>query len=479
MPFVLASLSSYLKQCGHSVQVVDAFGEAPWQYLALDKWQIQGLSIQELVTSVKLDTEVCFVYFGGVVAYAGIENIVRELKRQFPKALTVLIENAQAVTASSVRRDAKNLLDIGFDVLLYGDTELTAALLLEHLAKGESIPETDGFVFYRKDRSLFAGENIPINQDLDALPFPDWGSFPLKNYWSLGYAHGPMEGPYLPLLTSRGCPVQCRFCTIPFLNEGKWRARTAKNVVDEIEFFHKRFGVAEFHLEDVNPTVNDKRTVEFCLELIKRDLKIRWKIVAGTKIETMRLETIPLMAKAGCSFVGFAPETGSPDLLKKMNKPFKHELALEMVRSMRANQMTSQAVFVLGFPGETKRDVRLTARYIRRLVFAGVDEIAQYIIAPIPGSAIFNQFEGYKNFSELTFSPEWRKDYRALDWRRKKQYASFFFWKMLRFPHRLAKNFLNVFVGRFKTKMEQALYRVTVYRLKKWTSGKYGHHFSR
>ena len=468
MPFLLAHLSAYLKQVGHQVQVLDAFGESPWQFSDFGKMQIQGLSIDELVRRVETETQVCFVYFGGIVAYEGVVAIAASLKKRLPGVTCVLVENAQAVTASSVRHSARQLLDAGFDVLLYGDTEHSAAKLLEHLEQGRSFPALDGFVFYRNNQSLFQGAGIPINHDLDALPFPDWESFPLGKYWSLGYAHGPMEGPYLPLLTSRGCPVQCRFCTIPATNDRRWRARSARNVVDEMSFFQERLGVTEFHLEDVNPTVSDKRIVELCDEIVRRHLKVRWKIAAGTKIETLKLDTIPLMAKAGCTFIGFAPETGSPELLKKMNKPFNHALALEMVRSMRAHGIVSQAVFVVGFPGETKSDVALTARYIRQLTLAGVDEIAQYIITPIPGSFIFDQFSGYEHFSELTFSPTWRRDYRALDRRRKAHYLLFLFWKTVRYPHRVVQNMWNVFRGKFNTKMEQAFYRVTIWRLAKW-----------
>jgi radical SAM superfamily enzyme YgiQ (UPF0313 family) len=255
---------------------------------------------------------------------------------------------------------------------------------------------------------------------------------------------------------------------VPSTNEKKWRARDPKSVVNEMEHFQKTLGVSEFHLEDLNPTVSNKRIVEFCEEIIDRGLKFNWKIVAGTKIETMKLETIPLMAKAGCSFIGFAPETGSPSLLKKMDKRFNHDLALEMVRLMRKHGIVGQAVFILGFPEETKKDIKLTAKYIRNLVFAGIDEVAQYIVTPIPGSAIFDLYSGYDNYSELTFSPTWRADYKILDQRRKRQYFAFFFWKMLWSPHKLVINFLRIFKVKFKTKMEQALFRVTLWHLYKW-----------
>ncbi|MBI2361318.1 MAG: hypothetical protein HYV04_20825, partial [Deltaproteobacteria bacterium] len=95
-------------------------------------------------------------------------------------------------------------------------------------------------------------------------------------------------------------------------------------------------------------------------------------------------------------------------------------------------------------------------------------EIAQFIVTPIPGSAIADAFRGYRDYSELTFSPRWRQDYAELHRRRLRQYAAFFFWKIVRYPHRLLRNGINVFRGRFETKMEQALFRVTLWRLRRW-----------
>jgi len=468
MPFMLAYLSSYLKNNGYKIQLVDAFGESPWTLKPfLNKMQIQGLPLDKIVEKIDEDTSVAFIYFSGVVAYAGIAQIVTLLKNRFPKILVVLVENSQAVTAFSVKHDAENLLNLGFDLLLYGEPELGAKLLLENIEKKLPYPEIDGFIF-KKNEEVFYGKNIPFNEELDELPLPDWESFPLKNYWSIGYAHGPMEKPYLPLLTSRGCPVNCQFCVIPSTNNRRWRYRSPKNVVDEMEFFNKKLNITEFHIEDVNPTVMNKRIIDICHEIINRKLKIKWKFAAGTKIETLKLETIPLLAKAGCSYISFSPETGSPNLLKKMDKPFKHDLAYEMVKSMHKHKIYSQSCFVLGFPGETAEDIALTQQYIKKLTLAGLDEIAQFIITPIPGTGIFNQIDGYKDFSQLTFSPTWRKDYKILDKRRKLQYFHFLFWKSLRYPHKVIRQIINIGKGKFETKMEQAIFRITIWPILRW-----------
>ncbi len=468
MPLMLAVLSAHLKKSGFEIQVVDAFGEDPWRFSEDSGLLVQGLPIEAAVGKIHPDTSAVILYFGNVTNYLGIRRAAALLRERMPQAKLILCENAQAVTAFSLKHDPENLLKQGFDLLLYGDVEDSAVEALRCIKDGRPFPEADGFIFRRADGSLHVGQNIPLLASLDILPIPDWDSFPIERYWSLGYAHGPFKGPYLPIMTSRGCPVRCRFCIIPGTNNQRWRARSVVSVVDEMEALKKRFGVSDFHWEDVNPTVSDAHTRELCAEIERRGLDVTWKIVSGTKIETMKPGTIPLMARAGCRFIGFSPETGSPELLKKMNKPFNHELALELVRIMRRHHIRSQACFVLGFPGETPEDVRQTQRYIRKLVFAGVDEIAQFIVTPIPGSEIAGELKGYSDYSELTFSPRWRPDFKELNRRRLKQYFVFVLWKLVRDPHRMAMSFLNILRGRFQTKMEQALFRVTLWRFLRW-----------
>lgn len=464
MPFMLACLAAYLKQQGVAVQVLDAFGLDPLRFAPFGKNQIQGLSINATVERIDPDCSTVVFYFGGVVAYRAIVELLRECKRRFSGKQYILMENAQAVTAISLRSKAAEFLELGFDCLLHGDPEVGICAVLEARRLGAPLPEHPGLIFKRPDGSTYLSPRQEF-ADLDSLPFPDWTAFPLRNYWEAGYAHGPMEGPYLPLLTSRGCPVPCRFCVIPDTNERKWRAHSPAHVVDEMAHWQETLGVSEFHVEDVNGTVRNARIVEICQEIIRRDLHVKWKFVAGTKIETIALETIPLLAQAGCTYISFSPETGSKSLLKLMRKPFKHDLALDMVRSMHTHGVFSQACFVLGFPGETQADVEETRVYLKQLTKAGLDETAQFIITPIPGSDIFHLFTGYEDYTQLTFSPRWRPDFAVLHRRRLYQYGLFVLWKLRYHPGKMIRQLINVIRGRFETKMEQALFRVTLHRL--------------
>jgi len=261
------------------------------------------------------------------------------------------------------------------------------------------------------------------------------------------------------LLTSRGCTLPCKFCIVPETNNQKWRPRSAKNVFEEIKHWHCKYDVTEFHIEDLNPTINKNRMIELSQLILDNHLKITWKFAAGTKIETLDKDAIDIMARAGCSYVSLSPESGSQKVLQAMKKPFNHKHGIEMVKHMNKLGITTQACFVLGFPGETDEDLKLTKNYAKELAKAGVDEIAMFIMTPIPGSETMGQVKGYTQLEQLTFSPSWRQDYKKLNKFRWNTYVHYLFWKAKYHPIKLLQQPISVITRRFKTKMEMTAYR--------------------
>jgi radical SAM superfamily enzyme YgiQ (UPF0313 family) len=470
MPIGLAYLAATLKKNGHQFKVIDAFGEKPSQVHCSGDFLIQGLSEKEVVKSIPQDTKIIFIYAINVASHIVLISMAQAIKKEFLKIPIVAVENTQAVTAYSLREVQQDLYENGVDYILTGEPEKRGIRLVEAILSGkEDFKAIDGLGYKINGKAQYCPP-LQDRSNLDELPFPAWENFPLANYWGLKYGHGPLEtGKYLPLLTSRGCPYGCRFCSMPSLNNQKWRGRTAKNIADEMEYFQKRFGINEFHIEDVNPTVSDIRTQEFCREILERKLKVIWKLASGTKVETLKNEkTIELMAKTGCNYISISPETGSPKVLESMNKPFDLGHAVRIVKKMRSLNIFSQACFVLGFPGETKEDIKLTGQLIKQMTRAGIDEVAVFIITPVPGSQLFSELQGYYNFSQLTFSPAWRKDYKALNLQRLKFYAIFFINKALfHFPKIAVQPFRFLKVS-FKTKMEMVPYRVLKIKLALW-----------
>ena len=466
MPIGLAYVAAALNGAGIPVNVIDAFGERPDFGVRIGSFTMFGLPVEETVARIHHDTSAIFLFAINLTNHIAATTIVKAIKKIHPHIPLVILENTQAVTAYSLHYVMDEFFDVGADFVLTGEAEERAIQLMKLLHSD----------IHQSDLKSLDGLGTPdfftppedFNQNLDALPFPAWDLFPLENYWNLRFAHGPQStSRYLPIMTSRGCPYPCRFCVVPATNQQKWRSRSAENVVNEIEYFVNRFQVREYHIEDLDPTISDQRIKDISSEICRRELDIVWKIVAGTKVETIRSEgTIDLMAKSGCRYISISPETGSPRGLELMRKPFNLDHAVRMVDKMNQVGIFSQACFVLGFPGETNDDLKKTWDLVHHLTSKGVDEIALFIITPVPGSAIYNDFEGYTNLSEMNFTPTWRSDYQQLSRFRLRLYVSFLWWKLRYHPIKFLKQPINFLRRKYDTKMEMVPYRAL--KLKKF-----------
>ncbi|KJS15161.1 MAG: hypothetical protein VR69_14810 [Peptococcaceae bacterium BRH_c4b] len=460
MPLPLAYLAACLIN-KYNLNVIDAFGEDPFKVWQKENFIAQGITISEVVKRINPSSRCIIIYYSSVMASIIIDEMMNSLKAEYPQIPIIIIENSQAVIGCSLKHIIDKLFACGADYVVFGECEERVPNIIDIIIKSDlnKLDLIDGIAYKAQNGMLKILPQKKNIANLDRLPFPAWEYFALDKYWKLRYAHGPMEGEYLAIMTSRGCPYSCNFCVIPSTNQKKWRARSYKNVVDELEYMVNKFNVKEFHWEDVNPTVNEERIIEICKLIIDRELKIKWKLASGSKIETMRLETLEWMKKAGCNYISFSPESGSKHVLKLMNKPFDHDYALDMVRHMNRIGIKSQACFVLGYPGEEENDLKQTEIYIKKLTKAGVDEIALFIMTPIPGTETFGQISGYKNFSELTFSPAWRDDFEILSTFRMRLYKKFLLWKIIYHPFKVFRQMINLLRRRFESKAEMNIYR--------------------
>jgi len=472
LPISLAYVAAYLKQVGCEVEVIDAYGENPEQAYQHGQFMIFGLNEEDILKRIPQQTGIIFVYANQLTNHIATIWIIQVVKKHYPYIPIVVLENTQAVTGYALRLVAQEFYQAGADYILTGEADERSYQVVCALAGQDTIPISliDGLgsvEFYNPPRKKI--------EDLDRLPFPAWEFFPLQNYWHLRFAHGPQMTPrYLPLLTSRGCPYPCKFCVVPETNQQSWRSRSVKSVVDEMEYLSKKFCVFEFHIEDLDPTISDERTQALCQEMIHRQMKVIWKIVAGTKAETIRSDqTIDLMAQAGCRYISISPETGSPRVLKLMDKPFNLQHAVKLVNRMNRVGIRSQACFILGYPGEIKEDLEMTKNLVWQLTKEGVDEIALFIVTPVPGSAIFEQFHGYQSLSELNFTPTWRSDFQGLHRFRLKLYLNFLWWKFRYHPLKILIQPFNFLRRYFETKMEMVPYRAMKLMWWQWRNRKH------
>lgn len=461
MPHMAAHLVSSLRKANETVQVLDSFGISSGTVQVLDDFMLMGLPAAEVVDSISTETDIVFLYCRTIEDLLSTELIGVELRKSRPSIKIVLFENIQTVNSFSLKEIIPEFLNSFADIGVMGEPERRAPSVVKAIrSEFDGLADINGLAYLDENGNVKFTPPEEFNDNLDELEFPGWDLFDLSGYWAAGFAHPPVKRKtkFLPILTSRGCPYRCTFCVSPAINP-KWRARSASNVVDEMEHFQNLLNVSDFHVSDLDPTISDTRTRSIAEEIISRRLKVTWKIAQGTKIETIKsLETLTLMKKSGCVFFSFSPETGSDRMLEIMNKKFDKRHALRLTRHMNKIGMRTQACFIAGVPGEKWKDRFQTLAYMSRLVLAGVDEIAVTIFTPIPGAKLGLSLSGYSHYSELSHSPKWREDYRDVSAFRYAMYLLFFILK-LRFPTKVLRELKGILTMNFETKMEMSIYK--------------------
>lgn len=453
LPTGITYVAGYLRNKGYEVSIIDCFGEAPLRRKNYkDKYWAWGIDLAQALERITRDISLVGISVHSVAQDLLAQELIKLIKEKNSR-LPVVVGGAYPTCAH------KRFLEMGADYVVLSEGEETADKLLKYL-KGEfGLSDIDGLAW----REGFNPKTKFI-EDLDSLPYPAVDLLPLENYWKLGYAHGPVSGKYTFLITSRGCPYNCNFCAAPYVWQRKHRFHSSRRVVDEIEFYNRKYGIDNFHIQDDGFATNRQRIDEISNEIRQRNLRISWGLPAGVKAETIGIDSLKTMKKAGFNYLSVSPESGSERVLNLMNKPLNREHLLDLLKAAQELKITTQSCFVLGYPGEQDTDRELTGQFIKEITRLGVDEIAIYIMSPLPGSYSFAQFfpDGDVTVApeEISFSPRWRKDYVALNRVRSKMYFAFFLNKMLFHPVKCIKSLANILTRRFQTKMEMTIYRL-------------------
>ena len=257
--------------------------------------------------------------------------------------------------------------------------------------------------FFMKNKNLDEIENnkiISFQHDfvLDDLPYPDWESVSKNIKVSLLFGGGKS----LPILATRGCPYPCfKYCVYPLQQGRKPRSRDVVKIVDELEYWYKKLNVKMFVFRDPVFSINKKHTIEFCEELIKRNLKIRY--VIETHLRILDSELIKILKQSGLKAVKVGVESGDEEVLKDANRfTIKKDEQLSKIRELEKNNILISAMFIIGFPADNESSIMKTIRYAQKLNTT----FSQFSVwTPYPGTPVFKEYENEiiaKNFEEFT-----------------------------------------------------------------------------
>ncbi len=389
-PIGLAYVAAVLREAGHDVQVIDALGEAlDESHPSGNDCVLIGMHPDAITARIRENTEVIGISAGFSFEWPVCRDLAGLVRRRFPDA--VLVAGGEHVTAAPEDSLTKSAVDIA----VLGEGEETMRAIADAVAAGAlDASKIDGVAWKTADGSVQRTLRRARIRAIDELPWPAWDLMPIGNYLDRGYGFGVSRGRSMPMLASRGCPYQCTFCSSPRMWTTRWGARDPRLLLDEMAHYQERYGVTNFDFYDLTAIVKKAWIVEFCTMIEERGMRFTWQLPSGTRSEAIDDEVAALLYKSGCRNLSYAPESGSPGVLARIKKKVKIDRMLESIRSSRAAGLNLKANIMLGFPGETWREVGETFRFIAQMAIAGVHDLSIWGFSPYPGTELYDQIAG-------------------------------------------------------------------------------------
>jgi|TARA_Y100000310_G_scaffold344180_1_gene455569 radical SAM superfamily enzyme YgiQ (UPF0313 family) len=277
-------------------------------------------------------------------------DVIRELRKMRPTAPIVVGGVHFMYCAEDTLREVPEV-----DVVVHGEGDVTIVKLLEAIDKGTGLADTKGISYRGDDGHMITNQPQPLVPNLDEIPA--YKKYAYEEYPEYLFNH-PGRVPAVSVMSSRGCPFKCVFCSKAGM---KYRVRDAERTVDEIEDLMARFDVSAFNFLDLTFTANRKHVRAVCNELIKRELNIQWWCESRVNIH---LDLLDLMREAGCTSIAIGVESGSQRMLDTMSKGITVEQVVAFTDKCKELGIVLQPYFMYSHRGEEYDDCLKTLELI-------------------------------------------------------------------------------------------------------------------
>jgi len=407
-PLGLAYVAAMLQQHKINVEILDALAQGFDQEHFLKHKKLVGLdyqTIKEKIIASNPDVVGISVPF----SFQSVEahQVAKIVKSINPQILVITGGSHATIQPDDL------LLDNNIDYVVRGEGEYVLLDIVIHIKKDLDLSQISGLSYKNKNGKIIHNPRSTPILKLDKLPNPARSLLPMEKYFQAAKLGRVIEGMLsfgdrrTSLITSRGCPFFCTFCSVNLTMTRVWRGRSPENVMAEIKECVEEFGIKYFDILDDNFTLDPARAKRICRLIIESKLKIKWSTPNGIRADKVDEELILLMKKAGCIQIKVAPESGSPEVLKNI---IKKQLDLDKVKSVvslcKKHHLSIEAFFVVGFPEESIYDIQKTISFAKDLRHLGCDYCYFFIATPYYGTEMYANAiaKGYLNKSKYNLN---------------------------------------------------------------------------
>ena len=362
-PIWLAYAAGYLEKKDYRVKLVDAIAF---------EWDIDKVLEDALEFNPDL-----------VVVDSNFSSLKNDI--DIAKQLKEITVGTNVIVGPPASQFSEEIVRQGIDIVARFEFEETLAQIAMALENDENLDNINGITF-KKDNEIIKNpeREFTTSEFLNELPFVSkiYKKYLNVNDYFLSHSLKPM----VQIFTGRGCPNHCTFCSWPETLMGrKYRVRNIKNVVDEFEYVQKEIPqVKEIFIEDDSFTIDKKRIIDFCNELIIRKIKMTWSCQSRAELDYNTMKT---MKEAGCRLLDVGYESGNDKILKNINKDTTVNQLREFTLNAKKAGLKILADFVIGFPGETRETATQTIEFIKEIK---PDLLQVAVATPMPGTEFYN-----------------------------------------------------------------------------------------
>lgn len=386
VPLGLAYIAAYLEKYGYNADILDARSLSGERVMRFDNKVLYGLTDDEIRGHIEKANPDIIGISCMYTAYSADAHRVAAIAKNVNADILLTVGGAYASTFPHLV-----LKDTNVDVVVHAEGEETFLDLVRCIESKKDYHAIKGISFRNEEGKIISNPLRDFIENIDEIPFPARHLLNMDLY--LQNTPGPytMRAPATTMITSRGCPNLCIYCTIQSVwGKRKWRGRSAQNVVDEMELLHKKYGIKELYFMDDSAGTSKTRLEQICLEIIKRKLDIKWATPNGIAHWFLDEPLLKLMKKAGCYRVTFGIESGNMETRRFLGKPFPLEQAKRMLHFANSIGMWTVCTFIIGFPFETEEAINDTIKFACN---SGTDMAVFYLLCPHPGTRAYEIFK--------------------------------------------------------------------------------------
>lgn len=312
--------------------------------------------------------------------------VSQEVKRRHPEKTIILGGVGSREVESEILKRFPAI-----DIIAYGECERAAPVLLNHLLSHKDLAGCPN-IFYRDDERVVKNPPLPRIADLDSIPYPAYDKTDLGEYDGLG------------MLSSRGCPYHCSFCSVTPIWDFQESLRSSESIIQEMAYLKERASTDLFLFQDEYFLASPERAKDFSRKLISSALHVKWK--AFGRINLIDREAMELMARAGCVEIRFGVESGSDEILKRVAKGFDTQKAIRVVSEALEVFPGVDTFFIWGFPFETMEQFYQSLFMMQSFRMMGA-RVLPSLLCYLPQTRIYRELDK----SRLEFSYETMPEY--------------------------------------------------------------------